>query len=93
MTPLRLLVASLVVGVLVTAAAFVYRLPLEHAVALAPVIVATVGATLFIFVLWTKAIVENLRGARHPWRIAAGAAAAIGLVAVVSFLVDFPAAG
>lgn len=93
MTAARLLVASLAVGVLVAAAAFLYRLPLEHAVALAPVIVATVGATLFILVLWTKAIVENLRAARHPWRIAAGAAALIGLVAVVSFLVDLPAGG
>lgn len=93
MTPVRVLVASLFVGILVTAAAYLYRLPLEHAVALAPVIVATVGATLFLFVLWAKVIVEALRRRRHPYRIVAGAAAAIGLVALLSFLVELPSRG
>jgi uncharacterized membrane protein len=93
MTPVRVLVASLVVGVLVAAAAYLYRLPLDHAAALAPVIVATVGATLFLFVLWGKVIVEALRRRRHPYRILAGALAAVGLVAVISFLVELPVPG
>jgi hypothetical protein len=88
--PLRVLVSALAVGVLVAGAALIYRLPLEHAVALAPVIVATVGATLFLLVLWTKVVVETLRRRRHPYRILAGALAAIGLVAVFSFLVELP---
>jgi hypothetical protein len=91
-TPLRLAVSSVVVGVLVVAAAAIYRLPLEHAIVLAPVIVATVGATLFILVLWTKVIVESLRRRRHPYLIAAGVAGAVGLVAVLSFLVELPSA-
>jgi hypothetical protein len=93
MTPVRVLVASAVVGVLVVAAAFLYRLPLANAVVLAPVIVATVGATLFLFVLWAKVIVESLRRRRHPFRIVAGIVGAVGLVAVLSFLVELPAGG
>ncbi len=92
-TPARVLVAALAVGVLVAAAAFAYRLPLEHAVALAPVIVATVGATLFVFVLWGKAVYELLRRRRHPFRILAASVAAIGFVALLSFLVELPRGG
>ena len=93
MTPLRLLAASVVVGVLVAAAAWLYRLPLEQAVALAPVIVATVGATLFLLVLWGKAIHEAVRRRRHPWRFAAAVAGAILLVAVISYLGELPLGG
>jgi len=91
MTPLRLLAASVAVALLVVAASWLYRLPLEQAIALAPVIVATVGATLFLLVLWGKVVHESLRRRRHPWRVAAAIAGAIGLVAVVSFLVELPA--
>ncbi len=65
MGPVRILAASVVVGVLVVAAALLYRLPLEHAIVLAPVIVVIVGATLFLLVLWAKVIYEALRRRRH----------------------------
>jgi ABC-type enterochelin transport system permease subunit len=90
MTPLRVAAASAAVAVLVVAAALLYRLPLEHAVVLAPVIVATVGATLFLLVLWTKVAYETLRRRRHPYRIVAGTLAAIGLLVVLSFFVELP---
>lgn len=93
MGPARVLAASLIVGVLVAAAAYLYRLPLAHAVALAPVIVATVGATLFLLVLWGKVVYEALRSHRHPYRIVAASLAVIGVVAAVSFLVELPLGG
>jgi hypothetical protein len=93
MTPLRVLLSAVAVGVLVAAAALIYRLPLESAVALAPVIVATVGATLFVLVLWAKVIVESLRRRRHPYWIVAGVVGVVCLVAVLSFVVDLPSAG
>ena len=92
-SPARVLAASLAVGVLVAAAAYAYRLPLEHAAALAPVIVVTVGATLFLLVLWAKVVYELLRRRRHPFRILAAAGAAIALVALLSFLVELPSRG
>jgi ABC-type enterochelin transport system permease subunit len=91
-TPLRLLASSVVLGLLLVGAAWIYRLAWDEAIALAPVSVATVGATLFLVVLWTKVAYESLRRQRHPYLIVAGALLAIGLLVVVSFFVELPSA-
>jgi predicted acyltransferase len=76
---------------LVAAAAWLFRLPLEHALVLAPVIVATAGATAFIVVLWVKIAAEALRAQRHPGRILAAGGLAIGALVILSFFVELPA--
>jgi hypothetical protein len=64
---------------------------LEKALVLAPIMVATVGATAFIVVLWTKIAYEGLRGQRHPLRIVGAGLAALAALVVLSFFVDLPA--
>jgi FtsH-binding integral membrane protein len=84
-------VAALVCVALVALTAWLFRLPLTHAVALAPVIVATAGATAFIVVLWVKVAADALRAQRHPGRILAAGALALGVLVVLSFFVELPA--
>ena len=76
---------------LVLLTAWLFRMSLERALVLAPVIVVSVGAAAFIFLLWTKVAVESLRRQRHPRRIVAGGVAAFALLVVLSFFVDLPA--
>jgi hypothetical protein len=87
----HLVLSALVCTALVLGAAVAFRLPLERAAVLAPVIVATAGATAFVVVLWTKIAVESLRRQRHPLRIVAGGVAALALLIVLSFFVELPA--
>ena len=47
---------------LIALAAFVFELSLARALVLAPVIVATAGAAIFLVLLWTKVIWESTRG-------------------------------
>jgi hypothetical protein len=82
-------VAALVPLVLLTA--WLLQWPLEKAALLAPVVVATLGATAFLVVLWTKIAVESLRAQRHPLRIVAAGVAGIAALVVLSFFVDLPA--
>jgi predicted acyltransferase len=84
-------VAAVACVALVLGAAWLFRLPLEHAVVLAPVIVATAGATAFIVVLWVKVAADALRAQRHPGRILAAGAVALGVLVVLSFFVELPA--
>lgn len=56
----------------------------ERAALLAPVIVATVGATAFLFVLWGKIARESLSRTRHPVLIVTTIVAAVGLLVVLS---------
>jgi hypothetical protein len=86
-----LALSALGCAALVLAAALVFRLPLERAAVLAPVIVATAGATAFVLVLWTKIAVESLRRQRHPLRIVAAGLAALALLVFLSFFVELPA--
>lgn len=87
----RLVVSSALACTAVTAlAAFVFELSLERAAVLAPVIVVSVGATVGLFVLWTRIALESLRRQRHPRRIVAIAVAATGLLVVLSFFVTLP---
>jgi preprotein translocase subunit Sec61beta len=65
-------------------------MPLDRAAALAPVIVITLGATVFLAVLWTKIALDSLRRQRHPRRIVAAGIGAFALLAVVSFFLPLP---
>jgi predicted acyltransferase len=75
---------------LVLLAAWALHWPLEKAVLLAPVIVATVGVTIVLFLFWIKVAVDALRRQRHPRRIVAAGVAALAVLVVLSFFVELP---
>jgi len=83
--------AAAAVAALVALSAWLFEWSFEKAAFLAPVIVATAGATAFVFVLWTKVAWEQLRGSRHPVAIAAGIVGTLVLLVVLSFFVELPA--
>ena len=85
-----LAVAAAAVAVLVALSAWLFQWSLENAVLLAPVIVATAGATAFIFVLWAKIAWEGLRRSSHPVAISLGIVGALALLVVLSFFVELP---
>ena len=92
MTQTRTLaVAGAAVAALVVASALLFQWSLEKAALLAPLIVATAGATAFIFVLWVKIAWEGLRRSGHPVAIALGIVGTLLLLVVISFFVDVPA--
>lgn len=76
---------------LVAVAVWAFELSLERAVLLAPVLVATAGATVALGVLWTRIAYESLRRQRHPLRIVAGGLVALAVLVVLSFFVELPA--
>jgi len=86
-----LAVAGAAVVALVVVSALLFQWSLEKAALLAPVIVATAGATAFIFVLWGKIAWEGLRRSGHPVAIGAGVVGTLVLLVVLSFFVDLPA--
>jgi preprotein translocase subunit Sec61beta len=90
MRPTALVLAAAAVASLVAATAVLFRMPLDRAAALAPVIVITLGATVFLAVLWTKIALDSLRRQRHPRRIVAAGIGAFALLAVVSFFLPLP---
>jgi hypothetical protein len=90
-TTTRLGIGAAALAALVLASAWLLQWPLEKAALLAPVVVATLGVTAFIVVLWTKIAVESLRAQQHPYRIVAAGAAGIAFLVVLSFFVDLPA--
>jgi hypothetical protein len=83
--------AAAIVAGLVALSAWLFRWSVEQATLLAPVIVATAGATAFIFVLWAKVAWEGLRRSRHPVAIGVGIVGAFALLVVLSFVVELPA--
>ena len=85
-----LVAAAAAVAALVAISAWLFQWPAEKAALLAPIVVATAGATAFIFVLWSKIAWEGLRRARHPVAIVAGIAGAIAVLVVLSFFVELP---
>lgn len=88
---LRVLVpAAAIVAALVAVSALLFQWSAEKAALLAPVIVATAGATVFIFLLWAKIAWEGLRRADHPIAIVAGVAGAVALLVALSFFVELP---
>jgi hypothetical protein len=90
MRPAALTLAGAAVASLVAATAMLFRMPLERAAVLAPVIVVTAGATIFIAMLWTRIAFDSLRRQRHPRLIVAAGVAAFALLAVVSFFLPAP---
>lgn len=88
----RIAVAAGAAFALVLVTAWLFRMPLAKAVLLAPVIVATAGATVAVFALWTRIALDSLRRQRHPGRIVAAGVAAFALLVVLSFFVELPAA-
>jgi hypothetical protein len=82
--------AGVAVASLVAATAVIFRMPFERAASLAPVIVITAGATVFLVVLWTKIALDSLRRQRHPKRIVAAGVGALALLALVSFFLPAP---
>jgi membrane protease YdiL (CAAX protease family) len=90
MKPATLTLAGAAVAGLVAATALVFQMPLDRAAALAPVIVITGGATVFLVVLWTKIARDSLRRQRHPRRIVAVGVGAFALLALVSFFLPLP---
>lgn len=92
--PVRVLAAwILMTAVLVGVAAWLFQWSLEKAALLAPVVVATAGATAFIAVLWTKIVWESLRRARHPVVVVVATLAAFALLVVLSFVIELPRYG
>jgi hypothetical protein len=89
--PRRIAASAAACAALVGATALVFRMPLERAAVLAPVIVVSAGALAFIVVLWTRVAIVSLRGTRHPRRIVAAGVAGLALLVVLSFFVDLPA--
>ena len=83
--------AAAAVVALVLASALLFQWSLEKAALLAPLIVATAGATAFIFVLWGKIAWEGLRRSEHPVAITVGIVGTLVLLVVLSFFVDLPA--
>jgi hypothetical protein len=83
--------AAAIVAGLVALSAWLFQWSVEQATLLAPVIVATAGATAFIFVLWAKVAWEGLRRSRHPVAIGVGIVGAFALLVVLSFFVELPA--
>jgi hypothetical protein len=77
--------------VIVGLAAWLFDMSVERAALLAPVIVATVGITVALAILWTKVAAESLRRQRHPGRIVAGSVAVLAVLVVLSFFVELPA--
>lgn len=75
---------------LVVATALVFRMPVEQAAVLAPVIVVSAGACAFILVLWTRVAVVSLSDTRHPRRIVAAGVAVLAILVVLSFFVELP---
>jgi hypothetical protein len=90
MRPAALTLAGAAVASLVAATAVLFHMPLDRAAALAPVIVITLGATVFLVILWTKIALDSLRRQRHPRRIVAIGVGAFALLALVSFFLPLP---
>jgi Na+/H+-translocating membrane pyrophosphatase len=90
-TPRRVVATAALVAALVAGAVVLLQWPLEKALVLAPVMVATVGATAFIVVLWVKIAYEGLSAQRHPLRIVGAGLLALAALVVLSFFVDLPA--
>ena len=89
--PRTLGVAAAAVFGLVLVSALLFQWSFEKAALLAPLIVATAGATAFIFVLWGKIAWEGLRRSEHPVAITVGVVGTLVLLVVLSFFVDLPA--
>ena len=82
----RLLGASVAVTALVVLAVWLTDLSFQRAALLAPVLVVGVGAVAGLVVFWGRTGWDSLRRSRHPALIAAGAAAFIAVLVVLTLL-------
>ena len=82
----RLLGAAAAVTALVVLAVWLTDLSFQRAVLLAPVLVIGVGAVAGLVVFWGRIGWDSLRRSRHPALIAAGAAAFVALLVVLTLL-------
>jgi hypothetical protein len=83
---IRLLAASVAVTALVVAAVWITDLSFQRAALLAPVLVIGLGAVTGLVVFWGRIGWDSLRRSRHPRLIAAGAAAFLALLVVLTLL-------
>ena len=74
-------------------AMLVFRFSFEKAALLAPIVVATAGATAFLFVLWTTVVRDALRRSRRPLVAVAAFAVGVTVLVLLSFVVDVPRYG
>jgi len=76
----KVIIAAVVAIVLVLLAAWILVIPLERAIALAPVIVFAAAALVGLAVFWTRAAAQQVRELDHPRR---AIGIAVGLVALL----------
>jgi amino acid permease len=79
---------------LALASAWLFGIALERAFLLAPAIVIGAGLLAMVFVLLTRAAIENVRELKHPRRFWVGMGVACVVIAVLSILgVELPREG
>jgi multidrug efflux pump subunit AcrB len=83
---LRVAAASAAVTAVVLLSAWLFGLPLERAVLLAPVLVVGLAAVAGLVVLWGRVGWEQYRESRHPVAIAVAAGAFVALFVTLSLL-------
>ena len=76
----KVVIAAVVAVALVLFAAWVLVIPLERALALAPVIVFAAAALVGLAIFWTRVAAENVRELEHPRR---AIGIAVGLVVLL----------
>jgi hypothetical protein len=74
--------SGLVIGGLVLAVAWLFELPADRVVVLAPVIVVVAAVVAGLAVFWFRAAADSLRESKHP-RMILGAAAAVFVLGIV----------
>ena len=83
---IRLLAASVAVTALVVVAVWATDLSFQRAALLAPVLVIGLGAVTGLVIFWGRIGFDSLRRSRHPRLIAAGTAAFLALLVVLTLL-------
>jgi hypothetical protein len=74
--------SGLVIGGLVLAVGWLFELPADRVVVLAPVIVVVAAVVAGLAVFWFRAAADSLRESKHP-RMILGAAAAVLVLGIV----------
>lgn len=75
-------VSGLVIGGLLLAVGWLFELPADRVVVLAPVIVVVAAVVAGLAVFWFRAAVDSFRESKHP-RMILGAAAAVIVLGIV----------
>ena len=74
--------SGLVIGGLLLVVAWLFELPADRVVVLAPVIVVVAAVVAGLAVFWFRAAADSLRESKHP-RMIMGAAAAVFVLGIV----------